>query len=333
MVGFPPCGLLDRCERCTRMGLPADEQREQKLADVARMLRREPDGFVASPRALGYRARIVVHRTPEGWGYRSPGSHVATTISGCAIARPEVDRVLGTLPPANVDEVEIRSNGSEVVVVALGRAPASDWVDAVSALPQVVGVAHGARAVRGRVDLSFPFADGKRRDVGPTTFFQVNLELNEILVSAVLERVRATEPHAVLDLFAGAGNFGLPLLAAGTPVTAIESDTSAVRDLERAIAAHALPGAKVIRADANRFTPGEAFYDVAVLDPPRAGAPGLLERLAVTRPSAILYVSCNARTLGRDLGHLRGYAVEEVVVFDMFPQTEHAEVLAVLGRR
>jgi 23S rRNA (uracil1939-C5)-methyltransferase len=333
MLGLPPCGHLERCDRCTRMGLPADEQREQKLADVARMLRRQPEGFVASPRALAYRARIVVHRTPKGWGYRSPGSHVATTISGCAIARPEVDRVLGALPPANIDEVEIRSNGSEVVVVALGHAPAAAWVDAVAALPQVVGVSHGARPVRGRGDLSFPFADDKRRDVGPTTFFQVNLELNELLVSAVIDRVRARQPHAVLDLFAGAGNFGLPLLAAGVPVTAIESDANAVRDLERAIAAHALPGAKVVHADANRFTPGEAFFDVAILDPPRAGAPGLLERLAVTRPAAILYVSCNARTLGRDLAHVRGYAVEEVVVFDMFPQTEHAEVLAVLARR
>jgi 23S rRNA (uracil1939-C5)-methyltransferase len=332
MLGFPPCGQLGRCDRCTRMELPAEEQREQKLADVARMLRRQPEGFVASPRPLAYRARIVVHRTPEGWGYRTPSSHVVTTISGCAIARPEVDAVLAALPPTHVDEVEIRSNGTDVVVVALGRAPAASWVDAVAALPQVVGVAHGSRAMRGRVELSFPFADDKRRDVGPSTFFQVNLELNELLVAAVLERVRARQPHAVLDLFAGAGNFGLPLLAAGVPVTAIESDANAVRDLERAIAAHALPGAKVVRADANRFTPGEVFFDVAILDPPRAGAPGLLERLAVTRPGAMLYVSCNARTLGRDLAHLRDYAVEEVVVFDMFPQTEHAEVLAVLAR-
>jgi tRNA/tmRNA/rRNA uracil-C5-methylase (TrmA/RlmC/RlmD family) len=241
--------------------------------------------------------------------------------------------VLAALPPTNVEEVEIRSNGTDVVVIALGRAPSASWVDAVADLPSVVGVSHGGRPMRGRVDLSFPFADDKRRDVGPTTFFQVNLELNELLVSAVLERVRARQPHAVLDLFAGAGNFGLPLLAAGIPVTAIESDANAVRDLQRAIAAHALPGARVVRADANRFTPGEAFFDIAILDPPRAGAPGLLERLAVTRPAAILYVSCNARTLGRDLAHLRGYAVEEVVVFDMFPQTEHAEVLAVLARR
>jgi len=320
MVGFPPCGHLERCGLCTRMRLDAEEQRQQKLDDVARMLRREPDAFVASPRPLGYRARIVVHRTAEGWGYRGRGSHVATTIPGCAIARPEVEAVLAALPPTNIDEVEIRSNGTDVVVVALG-------------LPGVVGVSHAARPVRGRVDLSFPFAEGKRRDVGPTTFFQVNLELNELLVSAVLERVRARGAHAVLDLFAGAGNFGLPLLAAGTPITAIESDAHAVRDLERAIAAHGLPGAKVVRADANRFTPGEVFFDVAILDPPRAGAPGLLERLAVTRPAAILYVSCNARTLGSDLAHLRGYALEEVVVFDMFPQTEHTEVLAVLARR
>ncbi len=315
------------------MALDAAAQREEKLSDVARMLRRAPDAFVASPREIAYRARIAVHRTADGWGYRRRGSHGLTTIPGCAIARPELDQVLAALPVAAVDEIELRSNGTDVVVVATGRAPPERWVDAVLDLPGVVGVSHGAKALRGRVELSFPFAEGKQLDIGPTTFFQVNLELNRHLVAAVVERVLARQPHAVLDLFAGAGNFGLPLLAAGIPVTAIESDFAATRDLERAIATHAFAGAKVVRADANQFTPGQTFYDVAVLDPPRAGAPGLLERIAVTRPTAILYVSCNARTLGRDLAHLANYAVEEIVVFDMFPQTEHAEVLAVLARR
>jgi hypothetical protein len=217
-----------------------------------------------------------------------------------------VDRVLGALPPTNIDEVEIRSNGSEVVVVALGRAPASDWVDAVAALPQVVGVSHGARAVRGCVDLSFPFAEGKRRDVGPSTFFQVNLELNELLVSAVLERVRARQPHAVLDLFAGAGNFGLPLLAAGVAVTAIESDANAVRDLERAIAAH-----RASRRE-GRARGCESLH--AGGDVLRRGNPRPAARRSARAPRASrrhatdgdFYVSCNARTLGRDLAHLAG---------------------------
>jgi 23S rRNA (uracil1939-C5)-methyltransferase len=308
----------------------AAEQRERKVADVARMLRRAPDAFVPSPRELGYRARIVVHRTPDGWGYRGRRSHAATTIPGCAIARPELDRVLASLPRASIDQVELRSNGADVVVVAHGRAPPESWADAVAALPDVVGVRHGARRLRGRVELGFEW--GVPIEIGPATFYQVNLELNDRLVAAVVERVRARRPRTVLDLFAGAGNFGLPLLAGGVPVTAIESDAAATGDLERAITAQALSGAKVIRADANRFTPGEQFFDVAILDPPRAGAPGLLERLAVTRPAAILYVSCNPRTLGRDLAHARDYELEELVVFDMFPQTEHAEVLAVLSR-
>ena len=41
------------------MGLPADEQRERKLADVTRMLRRQPEGFVASPRPLAYLGWII----------------------------------------------------------------------------------------------------------------------------------------------------------------------------------------------------------------------------------------------------------------------------------
>ena len=60
-------------------------------------------------------------------------------------------------------------------------------------------------------------------------------------------------------------------------------------------------------------------------------APRVAELLAASRPSEILYVSCNPATLARDLGELRStYRLESVTPLDMFPQTAEIEVLAVL---
>ena len=80
--------------------------------------------------------------------------------------------------------------------------------------------------------------------------------------------------------------------------------------------------------------PGHRFFDVALLDPPRAGAQGLLQKLVVTRPRAIVYLSCDAVTLARDLRTVvgKGYRVERVQPYDMFPGTDHVETLAVLIR-
>jgi 23S rRNA (uracil1939-C5)-methyltransferase len=74
--------------------------------------------------------------------------------------------------------------------------------------------------------------------------------------------------------------------------------------------------------------------DVAVLDPPRAGAKAALESLALLNPKKILYVSCEPPTLIRDLAQLGalGYQVKRIQPLDMFPQTYHIEVIAELTK-
>jgi 23S rRNA (uracil1939-C5)-methyltransferase len=49
-------------------------------------------------------------------------------------------------------------------------------------------------------------------------------------------------------------------------------------------------------------------------------------------PGRIVYVSCNPSTLARDLKYLTasGFGVKEVQPVDMFPWTEHVEVVALL---
>lgn len=76
-------------------------------------------------------------------------------------------------------------------------------------------------------------------------------------------------------------------------------------------------------------------FDVAVLDPPRAGStPEFLAALAARRPSRIVYVSCNVVTQARDLALLRerGYRLARVAPVDMFPHTKHVETVVLLTR-
>ncbi|HET7104383.1 MAG TPA: 23S rRNA (uracil(1939)-C(5))-methyltransferase RlmD, partial [Terracidiphilus sp.] len=72
-----------------------------------------------------------------------------------------------------------------------------------------------------------------------------------------------------------------------------------------------------------------------VVDPPRAGLSAeAATRLAEIAPPAITYVSCDPATLARDLRVLTstGYAIESLVLADLFPQTFHIEALVRLRR-
>jgi 23S rRNA (uracil1939-C5)-methyltransferase len=93
-------------------------------------------------------------------------------------------------------------------------------------------------------------------------------------------------------------------------------------------------GAEIVVADAGKLKAGAHFFDVAILDPPRAGAPGVIPRLLVTRPRALLYVSCEPTTLARDIAPAvaGGYRVSRVQPYDMFPGTDHVETFVVLER-
>lgn len=187
-------------------------------------------------------------------------------------------------------------------------------------------------------------AERLREDVGgasylisPTAFFQTNVRAAELLVSQVLAAMPPS-PSRVLDLYAGAGLFAIPLARAGHIVTAVESNRQAVAD--------GLASARLNRLtdDQCRFVVSRtenavstsSRVDVVVIDPPREGcAPGVVEAIfGRLKPSRVVYVSCNPEALASDLGAIvgLGYHVRSLVPVDMFPHTAHIETVAVLAR-
>jgi 23S rRNA (uracil1939-C5)-methyltransferase len=175
---------------------------------------------------------------------------------------------------------------------------------------------------------------GTTMTVSAPSFFQTNTRAAESLVSLALESLGADGSDRVLDLFAGAGTFTLPLAEKAGEVIAVESASSAVRDLRRNLEDEGL-WADVIGGDAGRELPAIGRVDLALVDPPRSGLqPEAVGALAQTRARRIAYVSCDPATLARDAAGLaeRGYALTQATPVDLFPQTFHVETLALFER-
>jgi 23S rRNA (uracil1939-C5)-methyltransferase len=173
--------------------------------------------------------------------------------------------------------------------------------------------------------------------ISPTAFFQTNVKAAAILVRLVLDAVPRSA--SVLDLYAGAGLFALPLAKRGHAVTAIEANAVAVADGEASLRLNRVPGercrfiARPVSAAIRRI----AAADAVVLDPPRQGCDALVldEVFGRIRPATAVYVSCNPETLARDLARAvaHGYDVGSIQPVDMFPHTPHIETVVVLTRR
>jgi 23S rRNA (uracil1939-C5)-methyltransferase len=303
---------------------------------VEELLGRRVDRWVPSPRPTGYRARIDLNVGRDGrLGRMRPGTRDFEPLTHEPLARDEVNQALASLTDHDfrgVGRVEIRSNGDKVVLSCQTPRQGNRKQARAAVQGLKLPVAVDGKAASGDPQLWLEVEQLRLR-VSPASFYQVNLEVNLLLVEAVREAVLAMRPDCVLDLYAGMGNLSLPIAAQGVRVTLMEIEGSGMKDARESARRHGLD-IQTQAMDCRRFKAGDAAFDVAVLDPPRAGAAGAIEQVLVTRPKGIVYVSCNAEALARDLRPCRaaGYELQQLVGFEMFPGTEHAEVLSVLTR-
>ncbi|RCV52375.1 class I SAM-dependent RNA methyltransferase [Marinitenerispora sediminis] len=348
-----PCRFAGpgKCGGCDWQHASLEAQRRIKAQVVAEQLRRiagierdvEVEELPGHPDGLGWRTRVRFAVDADGAaGLRRHRSHDLQLIDECLIAHPEVDRLgVHELRWPGVSEVEAVASGSTadsaVIVTPRGaRQPALPRPKASSAMLRRF---KGGRTqpIRGRRGIREQAA-GREWRVSAGGFWQVHPAAAETLTAAVLTALAPKPGETALDLYCGAGLFAGALAEAVGPdgrVLGVEGQAEAVRDAQHNL--RDLPQARVDRGDvASRLREwADLRADVAVLDPPRAGAgSAVVEALAALRPRAVAYVSCDPATLARDLAAFAaaGYTLEDLRAFDAFPMTHHVECLAVLGR-
>jgi 23S rRNA (uracil1939-C5)-methyltransferase len=156
------------------------------------------------------------------------------------------------------------------------------------------------------------------------------------MVRWVGERLGDTQLDRVLELYSGSGNFTRVLAKHAREVVAVESDPHASE-----LAAEVRPENVVLDPSTAedavvRVLAREEKFSCVLVDPPRAGLSAQLpEGLSGLGAERLIYVSCDLGTFARDLGRLaqQGWALTRARLFDLYPQTPHAEVIGVLARR
>jgi len=356
----PPCPHFTQCGGCHYQHIPYDAQMNFKSAilreTLSRIGRITWDGPIhahSSP-PLRYRNRAQWKIRPAGArhaiGYFQAASTALCPVEQCPVLSLRLEEVLATLRAllaegaltGSLREVEAFVDAADEKVLlnaaletfsASPAALAAKLRAAVSGMETVLlhDMARDRFELFGPGHLSYHVADTSYQ-VGHLSFFQANRFLLDELTQAV---VSGMDGRLALDLFAGVGLFTIPLARHFQRVVAVESNAAAARDLEANIA-----GAAVAAQTAN--SPVEILLndwqetpDLIVLDPPRAGMPAEavrhINRLA---PPRVHYVSCDPATLARDLQVFLagGFHIEEIHLFDMFPQTFHIETFVKLVR-
>ena len=368
----PPCPYFGACGGCTWQHVSYAAQLEAKRHSVIDALTRigkvaDAESLVgdvvASPSEYGYRNKIeLVADSSSGRfriGFHRAFSDEIISVDECLLLPPKHRKApkalggalryivgeqdLGIMRVAlrsatNARDVEIALWGTpgpfprKVVATTLGTALRS------TSLVRVLNKGTAKERKIAGVEVLSGKGFWRERLLGITfavsapSFFQVNTLAAEKLVELVLAGLDPEGTDRVLDLYAGAGTFTLPLAQHAGETVAVESASSAVRDLRRNLESEDL-WADVIGGDATRELPALGHFDLAVVDPPRAGLLAeAVVALTETKPRRIAYVSCDPATLARDVtvfSH-NGYRPVSVTPVDLFPQTYHVETVAFL---
>ncbi len=318
----PPCPFFGSCGGCDLQHLEDDIQAELKAAAVEETLRRigglsdEIPIRTVAGQPWGYRIRTQLHTASrEGAmviGYHSRRSSEVVAVDSCPVLVPELE---GLLRPVTA---YLSEEGPRRLDLLAGED------EALSSAPVVPGLPHGE--VKLQVgDLDY-WLDAR-------CFFQAHRQLLPTLVEAA---VGSWSGEEAFDLYAGVGFFSLPLARHYQRVTAVEGDRVAARFARRNAREHRFKQLEVVsRAVEGWIGELPEKAERVIVDPPRSGLSRPVRAALHSRPPLRLtYVSCHAGTLARDLRELGTlYAIEELVLLDLFPQTGHMEVVAQLVLR
>ena len=358
-----PCPYVPVCGGCAYQDLSYDAQLRVKEVVLRESLARAGvrwEGTVkvhASPER-GWRLRASLHFSPsEGGlrlGLRQEGTRRVVDVEECLQLSERMNRAARALREALLDRPALwpRVRGLDLLESPDGGTLLG-VVETNLAAPEAPTLASLAGRVPGLDGLGV--ATGRRLHwlQGPShveaqvlgvtlraharSFFQANRFLLEPLARTVVDLVPAAESR-VIDLYAGVGLFALPLAARGErDVLAVEWAHLAAEDARWNARRNGLEQVRVVAGDVATALAGvrpEARERI-VLDPPRSGvSPEVARLLADRAPQAIVYVSCDPPTLGRDLSRLaaRGYRPDTMHLFDLFPDTFHMETVVRLQR-
>ncbi len=329
----PVCGYFGECGGCQMQHIAYEHQlviKERQTGEIFTRLGKFPRPplreIIASPRSLHYRGKADYHvqanavGRPFSLGFVQTSKDAVLDIEGCEIVEESINRSYRSWRDAVLRGEKKAPRDRQTIWSASGENSCLEAQE--GSLPALI-----TRTV------------GDRRFVVPSAgFFQVNSCLVSTLVEKVLSLADLKGGETVVDAYCGVGLFSIFLAPLATTVVGIEINPEAVKCAGANMREAGCTNVSFLQGDVGEvmkrwFAGGGWRADVVILDPPRTGCDRkVLEAISGMKAQRVIYISCNPATQARDVRQLveSGFSLESLQPLDMFPQTAHIEVIAVL---
>ena len=170
--------------------------------------------------------------------------------------------------------------------------------------------------------------------ISSPSFFQVNSDQISKMTEIILSLIDGIDKNLLVDAYAGVGTFGIMLNKKFKKIVGIEQSYSAVIDAKSNI--KNLDNYEMIIGNSEEIISAiKPKIDLLILDPSRKGCDEkLIQNLLLQPVKNIIYISCEPKTLARDLKLLTEkciYELRSINPIDLFPNTHHVESISLLS--
>lgn len=355
----PSCPHFSRCGACQLQHLVTAEQLPYKQENLHQQLTRQlklseiPWQAPIASEGFGYRrrARLGVRYRKQLdeiiIGFREEANKHLTAIDACPVLEPKLSALI-TPMQACISELNAKTVITQMELIASDQGPIvvlrhlkplqaddQNTLKAFAKQHECLMYLQGDESLEcvypeSESGLSYSVSNFEL-EFQVKDFIQGNAQVNQKMVELAAQWLDLKPEEMLLDLFAGIGNFSIPLAPKVKSLLAVEGVGPMVERIKHNAQRHNMEN---ITAMALNLDDEELLFrlpkaDAIILDPPRTGAATLMPWLSKQK-SRILYIACEPSSLVRDAQPLldAGFRIEKITVMDMFPQTKHVESMA-----
>lgn len=335
------CPYYHECGGCNIAHINYKKQLEFKKNTVIDIFKRYANldinpNICESEDNIHYRNKVVLHVENNKKGFYKDETNELVPIDNCLLLNKKLNDVIDSftkrLDISEFKEILLRTNGEEV----LAKFTSDNELLNTNIVLRDKEDKEGEDATKYIKENAIIFNLGKYKyAVTSNSFFQVNTKQTIRLYDKVREYVGKGKIETALDLYCGTGTIGIYISDLCNRVIGVEVNKSSVTCANYNKLLNKIDNIEFIEGDVSTIINNEMNTDLIVVDPPRSGLDNkTISIIKQIKPKKLIYVSCNPMTLARDIQKLsEEYKINDIELFDMFPNTHHVECVSVLSRK
>ena len=322
------CPYYNKCGGCNFLHTTYENEINIKIKWLERLFGTKIN-HLTNKISNNYRNKVTLHVLNGKIGYFNNKTHNLCEIEQCNLLNPKINLKIHELNKYNlngIDEIMIRCINNQIMINIIGNTKNKELLNINSDSLYINDI-----LVKGKEYL-IDEINNLKYTIYPKSFYQINKEgMINIYNQA---KLYAGKRKNLIDLYCGTGTIALWLKDNFENILGIEINESSIKNANINKKLNNIDNIEFKLGDASIINKYINNIDTIVVDPPRAGlSKSVINTLNNSKSKKIIYISCNPKTLKRDIDKLINYELKDTSASNMFPRTKHIECVCLLERK